>query len=106
MVGGAVGQQKDLRRGSETADDGTPRGRPLSVSQNKSNIDPEIWSTLGMAQSHRLHLLWQAPELAIDEDRVLLLDGDPDPGDEWSVSTADWLVKPQVATCAESLRPF
>ncbi len=32
---------------------------------------------------------WQAPELALDEDWVLVLDGDPDPGDEWPVYSAD-----------------
>ena len=26
---------------------------------------------------------WQAAELALDEDRVLVLDGDPGPGDGW-----------------------
>ena len=32
---------------------------------------------------------WQAPELALDEDWVLVLDGDPDRGDEWPVYPAD-----------------
>jgi hypothetical protein len=31
----------------------------------------------------------QAPELQLDEDRVLVLNGDPDPGDEWPVYSAD-----------------
>jgi len=32
---------------------------------------------------------WEAQELALDEDWVLVLDGDPDPGDEWPVYSAD-----------------
>lgn len=30
-----------------------------------------------------------APELQLDEDWVLVLDGDPDPGDEWPVYSSD-----------------
>ncbi len=32
---------------------------------------------------------WQAPELALGEDWVLVLDGDPDPGDKWPVYSSD-----------------
>jgi hypothetical protein len=32
---------------------------------------------------------WQAPQLALDEDWVLGLDGDPGPGDEWPTYSAD-----------------
>jgi hypothetical protein len=32
---------------------------------------------------------WQAPELALDEERLLVLDGDTGPGDEWPVYSSD-----------------
>jgi hypothetical protein len=32
------------------------------------------------------HVPWQAPELPLDDDRILVLDGDPGPPDEFCVS--------------------
>jgi len=29
------------------------------------------------------HVPWQAPELPLDDDRILVLDGDPRPADEF-----------------------
>ena len=42
---------------------------------------PEWWSGVEPA--------WEAPELQLDEDWVLVLDGDPDPGDEWPVYSSN-----------------
>jgi len=38
----------------------------------------------------------QATELQLDEDRVLVLDGDPDRGDEWPTYSAD--LEPRIDT--------
>ena len=49
---------------------------------DEAELPPAEWWTGG-------ELAWEPPELGLDEGWLLVLDGDPDPGDEWPVFPAD-----------------
>ncbi len=47
---------------------------------------PALWCWAGEQDTATLdasHLAWQTPELPLDDERILVLDGDPIPPDEF-----------------------
>ncbi len=47
---------------------------------------PGLWCWAGEQDTATLdasHLAWQTPELPLDDERILVLDGDPIPPDEF-----------------------